>query len=424
MEQRVIALAEIDRVLGQLGVGGEVIASPLGTGWTDVFHVNAAVPDAASLVERGWVDITALARRCELSVSARWAVIADGQVLAALCFCDGGHDPVATIIERCRAQGHVTLRDMLELRALAQAETPLPAVSDVLTLAADIEISLDTRVLVKWTSGRRLDAPAALPTRRHQPRVVVAVGGVDGAGKSSVLEGLRTDLVAVGIPTSRVWLRPGMGLGPLVALASKVKQLRRMDQRPGVAVVASGPTSELASRRGAMGWLWSSAVTVSFLRGLRQQHRESSGVVLYDRHLADALATLDVVYAGSNLALQRSAVRRGVPHAEVSVFLDVPVEVAVARKPGDLLGASAVERQIEAYEACLPSIAGLLRLDGTQPIAQSVRQTFELVAKVDRACPVAQRRWGRSQVSPAPPPTVRVVLCLYYFDACYHFDGS
>jgi hypothetical protein len=62
--------------------------------------------------------------------------------------------------------------------------------------------------------------------------------------------------------------------------------------------------------------------------------------------------------------------------------LDVPVEVAVARKPDDLLGTSAVERQIEAYEAWLPAIGGLRRLDGTQPIAESVRQTFELVAQV------------------------------------------
>jgi thymidylate kinase len=383
VEQRVLAQAEIERVLGVLDVSAEVIASPLGTGWTDVFHVGAASPSGESLIAQGWLEITGLAARCGLGGSARWAVIASGRVLAALCFCEAAHDPVASIIERCRAQGSVTVRDVLELRELAQTGTPLPAVSDVLTLAADIEISFDTRVLVKWTSGRRLDAPAPLPAKRHRPRVVVAVGGVDGAGKSSVLEGVRTDLVAVGIPTSRVWLRPGMGLGPLVDLASKVKRLRRMDQRPGVAVVASGPTSELASRRGVMGWVWSSAVTASFVRGLRHQHRESSGVVLYDRHLADALATLDVVYAGSNLTLQRSAVRRGVPHAEVSVFLDVPVEVAVARKPDDLLGTSAVERQIEAYESCLPAIAGLHRLDGTQPIAESVRQTFELVAQVE-----------------------------------------
>ncbi len=382
VEQRVVALAEITQVLGALDISDEPHASPLGTGWTDVFHVSAESVPHDELAALGWVDVTGLTRRCGLSSRSRWAVIVDGRVMAALCFCEGAHDPVASIIERARAQGSVTLRDMLELRALAEAETPLPAVSDVLTAAADIEISVDSRVLVKWTSGRRLDAPAALPVKRHRPRVVVAVGGVDGAGKSSVLEGLRTDLVAIGIPTSRVWLRPGMGLGSLVALASKIKRLRRMDQRPGVAVVASAPTSELASRRGVMGWVWSSAVTASFVRGLRQQHRESSGVVLYDRHLADALATLDVVYAGSNLALQRSAVRRGVPQAEVSVFLDVPVDVAVARKPGDLLGASAVERQIEAYETVLPAIAGLHRLDGTQPIEESVRQTFELVAQV------------------------------------------
>jgi thymidylate kinase len=59
---------------------------------------------------------------------------------------------------------------------------------------------------------------------------------------------------------------------------------------------------------------------------------------MYDRHLLDAQATLDFVYEGVDLGAHRTVVRRGLPKPSLSVYLDVPAEAAVARKPGDMFG--------------------------------------------------------------------------------------
>ena len=89
-------------------------------------------------------------------------------------------------------------------------------------------------------------------------------------------------------------------------------------------------------------------------------------MVLYDRHVADALATLDFAYAGTDLTLQRWMVMTLTPSAEVAFYLDIPADVALARKPGDVIGAAAVRRQLEAYRRWLPRLRGVRRLDATR----------------------------------------------------------
>jgi thymidylate kinase len=197
-------------------------------------------------------------------------------------------------------------------------------------------------------------------------RYVVSFSGVDGSGKTTLMDALTTDLENAGVPTSRVWLRPGMGLGWIAALAGRVKRLLGADPRPGVGVLAADPDSVLASRRGVQGWVWSLIVVTAFVVGVRRQHGASSGVVLYDRHVADALATLDFAYAGTDLTLQRWMITTFTPSADVAFYLDIPAEVALARKPGDVIGAAAVRRQLEAYRSWLPRLRGVRRLDATR----------------------------------------------------------
>jgi len=128
-----------------------------------------------------------------------------------------------------------------------------------------------------------------------------------------------------------------------------------------------------------VGWAWSLLVTLAFVVGVRRQHARSRGVVLYDRHLVDALVTLDFVYAGSDLRVQRWLVRRFVPTADLAIHLDVPVEVAVARKPGDLIGEPAVRRQVEAYDGYVRADATTTTLDATRPRGELARSAFELL---------------------------------------------
>jgi thymidylate kinase len=134
-----------------------------------------------------------------------------------------------------------------------------------------------------------------------------------------------------------------------------------------------------ASRRGLVGWTWALLVTGSFLVGVWRQHRSASGVVIYDRHLVDALATLDFAYDGVDLGLQHRLIRTLLPRAGVRLYLDVPAEVSVARKPDDLLGEHAVRRQLEQYAHWLDRLPPAVRLDGSAPPQQVVAKALRAV---------------------------------------------
>jgi hypothetical protein len=159
----------------------------------------------------------------------------------------------------------------------------------------------------------------------------------------------------------------GIGREWLGVVARVGKKLLGQDLSPGVERIAGGaPVGALTSRRGLIGWIWTMLVTLSFLMDVRRQHVRGRGVLLYDRHLLDALVTLDFVYGGVNLRVHRAMIRRSLPKAKLSVYLDVPAEVALARKPGDMFGEYAVRRQLEGYESCLSEMEDLRRLDGNR----------------------------------------------------------
>ncbi len=359
------ALARIVAVLAPAVRPQDVRGSALGTAWTPEFRVALDdVPDEV-LRSAGWRSTDRLRSRLGLPSGGRWAVSEGGRVLAAVHLArDLDQDPVACVLERAVARGEVTLSDVLELRALSAEGLPFPDSAAVLTAAADIEIGLDSRLLVRWTSGRRADSPVAVAGGARR-RVVVAASGVDGAGKSSLLDNLATDLERAGIPVSRVWLRPGMGLGPLAALAQRIKRRRGADETPGIGRISADPDAVLGSRRGVQGWVWSMLVTTAFVLGVRRQHRAASGVVLYDRHVLDALVTLDFAYTGADLRLQRWLVRRFVPRADVALHLVIEADEAVRRKPGDPIGERAVRRQLEAYADIAPTLPPSVPLDAT-----------------------------------------------------------
>lgn len=395
---REAAAERVRAVRGSRLADDELVGSPLGTGWTSTFGVRAPVP-VDELVRAGWLALDPVRRRIGLAGDGRWAVTDDdGRVLAAVRVGAAAGEPVADVLARARERGEVTLVDVLELGALRREGHAFPHASSVLTAAADVETGLGHRELVRWASGRRADPPVRLrgpaPTRR---RLVVAVSGVDGAGKSTLLEALQTELRRCDLPVSRVWLRPGMGLGGLSAAAAWVKRRRGEDAEPGINRVAADPGADLASRRGAVGWVWALLVTLSFLAGLRRQHAAARGVVLYDRHLVDALVTLDFAYRGADLRLQRWLLRRLVPRADVTVHLDVPVEEAVRRKPGDQIGAEAVRSQVQRYEARLAGRRGVVRLDATAEPSELVGRALALVLDPgQRGCGAGARSAYRS----------------------------
>jgi hypothetical protein len=377
------AAEEIRRVLGDDLHTDGLRVSPLGPAWsTDIDCHVRHVPDAQRLRRAGWIDLSALMARVGYRDLDRWAVIVDNEVIGSADLHRGPPpDPVERILARCRRRGDVRLREVLELRTLVRSGVALPSGDLVVVTAAGIEAALPgPAVLRAWYDGQPRPSPAAIasryPTARTvrrwlgqlraagRRRAVVALGGVDGAGKSTIARILLENLQRAGVPCGAVWSRPGMNLGWLERAAIAVKRASRAPIEPGVRAVARGSVEPPRSRRGLLGWFWSTSVTVVYVVDTARQHLASRGVVVYDRHRTDALVTLDFVYGGVNLGAQSRLVRSAVPRADWTFFLEVPAEVATRRKPDDVFGAHAVRRQIELYGERLPQVPNVVMLDG------------------------------------------------------------
>lgn len=377
-----------DLLLGELGPAG-ITTSPLGVGWTEVFDAHLRRPvDRARLLAAGLLPLSSLVGSG--ASTERWAVVENGRVLAGVRFVEGPQDPVRAVLDGCRERSEVRLRDVMELRELSQAGLRFPAASAELRVAAEIESALGGRLLASWASGRTAAPPVPLSTGRR--RLVIAISGVDGSGKSTLRANLAGSLDRAGVAVSTVWVRPGMGLGWLSSLASSAKRRLGQDSSPGVRAMADPSAARPASRRGALGYAWSLLVCGSFLVGVWRQHLSARGVVLYDRHLVDALATLDFAYEGVDLRLQHRLVRTLLPRADVSLYLDVPVEVSVARKPDDVLGEHAVRRQLQAYARWLQACPPTVRLDATRPMEELLVQALTIVTTADSTGPKRRRR--------------------------------
>ena len=388
-EDRESAVALVREVLGELLVEDGIRVSPLGPSWsTDVDIYLKTMPDRDSLVADGWVPLDPVLEHIGSPDAGRWAITDGTRVLAgADLHLVRPFDAVDGIVARCKRRREVRAREVLELRVLKRQGRALPR-NDVITTAARIESGLGGDELAEFAIGPPLPAPSPLPGTalvslasrlkpRRRKKFVIALSGVDGAGKSTVARSLHRDLIQAGLPATIVWTRPGLGLRWLERLAKAGKRLLRQEAAPGIRTVARGEqTRPLRSRRGAIGWLWSVLVTFSFVIGVRRAHSRASAVAIYDRHLLDALATLEFAYEGVNLALQRGLVRSFLPRANRTVYLDIGVEDAVGRKPGDVFGEHAVATQLGVYRRLLSDLPEAVSLDATQPPERLARNVL------------------------------------------------
>ena len=379
-EARVAAQARaaelLEATLGEHLQADGLRTSVLGPGWStdiDVYLRSPVAPE--ELAGAGWVPLDALLRRMGSGGAGRW-LVRDGDRPLAIADLDVGRppEPLEALLTRARRRREVRVREVLELRALLRSGAALPEDDDVVAAAASAEAALGGTLLARWRRGEARLPPVPLAGRelrraagrlKPRSRVLVAVSGVDGAGKSTLSDALVGSLDRVGISSTRVWTRPGMRLRVLDRVARAGKRLLRQRAEPGIRTVAGGTAENLASRRGIVGWTWALLVTLAFVRDVRRRFHSARGVVVFDRHLLDALATLDFAYGGVNLRVQRALIRRGLPRADLTLYLRIPVDVAVARKPDDVIGRHAVETQLRAYDELIERTPGVRVLDAT-----------------------------------------------------------
>jgi thymidylate kinase len=378
--------------LAEFVLPGGVRTSPLGAGWSNDVDLHLShLPDPGKLEALGWLPIDPLYRRLGLPATGRWAIAEKGRVLGSADLHLGPPpDPVGALLARCRRRREVRAREALEARALVRAGLRFPN-DPIVGVLAQVEVWLGGDVLAPG-HGDPAAPPVALPGHRarsirraiagvRRRRLAIALSGVDGAGKSWLARTLQTQLELAGVPTSVVWTRPGMRIGSLDRLARTAKRILRQDSRPGVARVAQGEApGSLLSRGGALGWTWALLVTLSFIRDARRRSRLARGVVIWDRHLLDALVTIDFAYGGGDgLRVHRRLVRLLLPPADLTVYLDVPAKVAVDRKPGDLFGEHAIQRQLEAYQRRSDDVQEMYVVDATLPVDELAARLVRLI---------------------------------------------
>ena len=391
------AVAVVEREVGELSYPGGVRTSPVHPGWAGDVDVHVrSLPDADRLRRAGWLSMDALLGRLGSRGHGRWAVVEHEEVLARADFhLSLPPEPVASVIQRCRRRGEVRLREVLELRSLAHRGLVLPN-DPVVIAAAAVEAALGGDRLASFRSSSPMAPPVKLDTplralrrslgQRRQPRLVIAISGMDGEGKSTLIRRLEEDLTSLGLPVAAIWARPGMDLGWLGHLAQLAKRLLGERSEPGVRAMARGGGAELRSRRGSLGWCWSMLVTLSFVAAMRRHRRATRNgrLILCDRHRVDALVSLELLYAGVDLRTQRMLLSRALPPADLTVYLDVPTEVATLRKPEDpLAGVASLNAQHECYSLELRRLPSQVAvLDATQPPDRLARDALRRLMEV------------------------------------------
>ncbi len=158
---------------------------------------------------------------------------------------------------------------------------------------------------------------------------VIAVSGVDGAGKSTQIERLTLRLRAAGHTPLVFWFRPGYS-DEMNALRAAARRLR-----PG-ALPRQGAAREATFARPGVRKTWVAAALGDTLLQYAAKVRALSlagRVVVCDRYLADGALDLALRFPELEAPLRPAwaAVRALAPRPAVSLFLALPLDEAARR---------------------------------------------------------------------------------------------
>lgn len=209
-----------------------------------------------------------------------------------------------------------------------------------------------------------------LPPHPNMAAEVVALSGLDGAGKSTQAHLLAVALHALGQDAAVEWARLGYAAS-LDRWAAPVKRLLSL-RRPGPERPATSAAVELGAKRPVtrpvlLDAVWAGVVAAAEVADARRRqgpHAAAGRVVVSDRYLLDALVHLSDRYGGPLASAPgRRLLRQWLPAASVPLLLELPPDVAFARKPGEW-SLEDLTRHAAAY-AVEADRNGVARLDAT-----------------------------------------------------------
>lgn len=271
------------------------------------------------------------------------------------------------------------IREEPGLRGMASLATGSrrPSRSAVLGAAArsrNARAALRGRLIARLGFEIRHPLPAVPAGRRATPPgMLVALSGMDGAGKSTAALGLVEALGQAGRPAVVHWTRVAVELRALARLARGVRRLLGRDhslsyQAPPAAEGAPGEGVRTPARHG-FEWLvdtgWVTAVALANVRSARRavRLRRRGFSVVCDRWMADALVDIHVRYGRRPAA--EWVLHHGYPRADHAVLLEIDDVTAGRRKPGDQT--PAVLRMMSESYAELAGRLELARVDAREP---------------------------------------------------------
>jgi thymidylate kinase len=226
---------------------------------------------------------------------------------------------------------------------------------------------------------------AKIRPRRRTGGTLVALSGMDGAGKSTVSTAVGERLRSAGLEVAVAWNRLGEDPRRLNAIAAPVKRLLRRSATisdPTVSRAADDVEHRqdprvAAGRIGPVEWIWILIVTTLTVTDFRRtaRSRRRGGVVICDRWACDAIVDLKLRYGDHRAATL--LLRHAIPRPDVGVLLEIDAATAAERKPADLLPGARARMQ-ELYAGYADTL-GLERVAADRDREQVIADVITLV---------------------------------------------
>ena len=265
--------------------------------------------------------------------------------------------------------------------------TALPALRRLYDQGQSPSLAQRARARFEVAAGPGLPGVAArarakLSAAMPRSPVVVGFSGLDGSGKSSQVKALTALVEQLDVAVVVEWKPLGHN-SSIQAIRRVIKRVLaavnkwdagQLDKskRPGQSLIAGANPALLGGRQNAMlTHVWATVVglaSAGHYRTVVLRHAGSGKLIVFDRFALDTVAQLRFFYGSQHrFAFQRALIRLVCPTPMAAWLLDVPGEVALARKPEqyDLAQLKQQEHLLREEAARL----GVIRLDGTRPMA-------------------------------------------------------